>query len=97
MLKILYQQWKVMKTKTGLTKKVVKNYFPKFCALIIRWAIFCCEPVLALLRFQEVVQPLINGRALFLDIIVPGLNKALGVARGFLSKPERMLETDEDD
>ena len=84
-----------MKTKTGPTKKVVKNYLLKFCALMDRRAKFYCEPVGALRRFQVVIQPLINDCTLVFDIGVQGFNKAFGGAGARLSKPKGMFETDE--
>jgi hypothetical protein len=84
-----------MKTMIGLTKEVVKNYLPKFCALIARRAMFCCEPVGALLRFQVVVQSLIKEWRLFFDISVQGLNKGFGGTGARLSKPKGMFKTNE--
>ena len=84
-----------MKTKTGLTKEVVKNYLPKFCTLMGRRVIFCCEPVGALCRFQVVVQPLIKEHTLFFDISVKGFNKAFREAGARLSKPKGMFKRDE--
>jgi hypothetical protein len=84
-----------MKTMIGLTKEVVKNYLAKFCALIGRRVMLCCEPVGALLRFQVVIQPLIKEWRLFFDIDVQGLNKAFSGTGARPSKPKGMFETDE--
>jgi len=86
-----------MKITTGLTKEVVKNNLPNVGTLIMRWVIFGCKPVLLLLRLQVFFQCYVGEHRLFLDESVEGFNKGLGRTRGFLSKPERMLETDEDD
>jgi len=82
---------------TGLTKEVVKNNLPNVSTLIMRWAMFGCEPVILLLRFQVFFQCYVEKHRLFLDESVEGFDKGLGRTRGFLSKPERMLKTDEDD
>ena len=86
----------LMKTTTSLTKEVIKYYLPKFRALIIRWVIFCCEPIIALLLCQVVLQFLIKECTLFLYVSVEGFDKA-GYRTGAMpSKPEGMFKTNED-
>jgi len=60
-----------------------------------RRAIFCCEPVSALHRFQVVIQHLIKEHMLFFDIDVEGFNEAFGGTGARPSKPKAMFETDE--
>jgi len=86
-----------MKITTSLTKEVVKNNLPNIGTLIRRWAMFGCKPVILLLQFQVFFQCYVEEQRPFLDESVEGFNKGLGRTRGLLSKPERMLETDEDD
>jgi len=85
-----------MKITTGLTKEVVKNNLPNVGTLIIRWVMLGCEPVILLLQSQVFFQCYVEEHRLFLDESVEGFNKGLGRTRGFLNKPERMLETDND-
>jgi len=87
-----------MKTTTSLTKEVVNYHLPKFHALIARWMMFCCEPIVALLLYQVVLQFLIKECMLFLYVSVEGFDKA-GYRTGAMlstAKPEGMFKTDED-
>jgi len=59
-LKWLYQQHKAKKTRTGLTKKMIKNYIPQFSTFILRWTKFHGEPVIALFWHQISLQFLIK-------------------------------------
>ena len=86
---------RVAKTTTGLTKEVVKNYLPKFCALMERRIIFCCEPVGALHWFQVVIQSLIKECMLFFGIGVEGFNEAFSGTGAGLSEPKGMFKADE--
>ena len=91
----MYQQHKLEKTRTGLTKEVVKNYCLEFGTLIASWEILGGEPVIAPLRGQIVFQSLINHCMLVLEIGIQGFSEALCRARALLAKPEGMFETDE--
>jgi hypothetical protein len=84
------------RTRTSLTKEVVKNYFSKFSALIIRWAMFCGKPVIVPLQCQVVFQSLIKQCTLVLKINVQSFSKCDGRTRALLSEPEGMFKTDED-
>jgi len=91
----LYQQHKLEKTRTGLTKEVVKNYRPEFGTLIASWAILGGKPLIAPLRGQIVFQSLTKQCMLVLEISVQGFSEGFSRTRALLAKPERMFETDE--
>jgi len=77
-------------------KEVVKNYLLKLNTLIVRWAIFCGEPVITLLQCQVVFQYFIKHCMLVLEISGQSFSKAFGRTTAMLSKPEGMFQADED-
>jgi len=81
---------------TSFTKEVVNNYFLQFTALIIRWAMFHGEPVIASFQLQVVFYFLIKKHMVTLDMSGPGSVKAFSRTEALLSKPEGTFQTDED-
>jgi len=77
-------------------KEVIKNYFLKFSALIMRWPMFHGEPVIAPFECQVFFQSLIKQHMLVFEISVKSFNKGFRRIGALLSKPERMFKTDED-
>jgi len=77
-------------------KEVVKNYILKLNTLIVKWVMFCDEPVITPLQCQVVFQYFIKHCMLVLEISGKSFGKAFGRTTAMLSKPEGMFKTDED-